>query len=206
MTNRHEDKKTALLLDSLRSRYHQRDINNCWCLLQINASVHASNGWNNKKCIMQLPQVVIDQDSDWLISICWPHIHSGWFVQHVHTAFWLSPFLSLSAVSALLYLSSLHQLRQSGAGMHQLWAVLQCQGTVNRDGLNVLPVGRQQRGHTGLDLSGSESGKTADCVCVPFLRGLDEDFLSTGGLGKQLEWVFHKLRIFGVLIFSDVPG
>lgn len=74
--------------------------------------------------------------------------------------------LSLSGLSALLYLSSLHQLRQSGAGMHQLWAVLQCQGTVNRDGLNVLPVGRQQRGHTGLDLSDSESGRTADCLCA----------------------------------------
>lgn len=70
------------------------------------------------------------------------------------------------SLSALLYLSSLHQLRQSGAGMHQLWAVLQCQGTVNRDGLNVLPVGRQQRRHTGLDLSGSESGRTADCLCA----------------------------------------
>lgn len=43
-------------------------------------------------------------------------------------------------------------------------------------------------------------------VCVPLLRGLDEDFLSTGGLGMLLEWVFHKLRMFGILIFSDVPG
>jgi len=59
---------------------------------------------------MQLAQVVIDQDSDWLISICWPHIHRRWFVQHVHTAFWLSFSLPLSL--SALYLSSLHQLRQ----------------------------------------------------------------------------------------------
>lgn len=77
---------------------------------------------------------------------------------------------SFPVCSPLSLLSSLHQLRQSGAGMHQLWAVLQCQGTVNRDGLNVLPVGRQQRGHTGLDLSGSESGRTADCLCAIIQR------------------------------------
>lgn len=129
-----------------------------------------------------------DRDSDWLIWICWPHVHNiRWFVRYVLTLWFLCFFLAffflylflhspyLSLISSPLSLLS----RSAEAGMHQLWAVLQCQGTVNRDAPNELPAGRQQRG--------LKSGKTADFACALSLGGLDNDFLS---VTRERGWIW----------------